>query len=60
MKRKSREIVRYGGTKKKLKNNTAIIDDRIPPFFPATRPLKTMGIINTIGILIASKNGLKK
>ena len=30
------------------------------PFVPAINPLTTMGIINIIGILIASKNGLKK
>ena len=52
--------VKYGGTKKKSKNATAITDAIIPPFRPATKPLKTIGIMNIIGILIASKNGLKK
>ena len=61
MKRRSATVkVKYGGTKKKSKNATAIIDANIPPFLPAIKPLNTMGIMNIMGIFIASKNGLKK
>jgi len=61
MKRKSATLnVKYGGMKKKSKNATAIKDARIPPFRPAIKPLTTIGIINIMGMLIASKNGLKK